>query len=195
VRHLAAGVLGGKDAPPAPLQPGLAQKLVWDGTDDDGKKVAGAAGMRARVRAGMGVELDRIVGGDPYAFWSEDSVSWLMCVSETIGGTGMKEPHAERSSDPLCPRVMGQALQGVWPSVDRGTSRPVIEPRNRTRSRRPTGILTLGRQHEAARHARAVTLLRGQRTWHVRTSSTWELRDPCIPQLVEPINWGGWRRC
>ena len=34
VRHLAAGVLGGKNPPPPPLKPGLAQALVWDGKDD-----------------------------------------------------------------------------------------------------------------------------------------------------------------
>ena len=29
VRHVAAGVLGGKNPPPAPLRPGLAQSLIW----------------------------------------------------------------------------------------------------------------------------------------------------------------------
>ena len=41
VRHLAAGVLGGKNAPPEPLKQGLAQDLVWDGTDNRGKPAAG----------------------------------------------------------------------------------------------------------------------------------------------------------
>jgi hypothetical protein len=36
VRHLAAGVLGATKAPPAPLKPGLAQNLEWDGRDDYG---------------------------------------------------------------------------------------------------------------------------------------------------------------
>ncbi|MHC4715600.1 MAG: hypothetical protein ACYS5V_01405, partial [Planctomycetota bacterium] len=73
VRHLAAGVLGGDADPPAPLKPGLSQALVWDGKDDYGKPVADASGCSARVRIGMGVKLDRIVGGDPYAYWTEHS--------------------------------------------------------------------------------------------------------------------------
>ena len=64
VRHLAAGVLGATSQPPAPLKTGLAQSLEWDGKDDYGEPVA-AAGCSARVRIGMGVKLDKIVGGDP----------------------------------------------------------------------------------------------------------------------------------
>ena len=30
VRHLAAGVLGGKNPPPAPLKVGLSQEIEWD---------------------------------------------------------------------------------------------------------------------------------------------------------------------
>ena len=36
VRHLAAGVLGGKNPPPAPLKAGQAQSIAWDGKDDFG---------------------------------------------------------------------------------------------------------------------------------------------------------------
>lgn len=72
VRHLAAGVLGAKNAPPAPLKPGLSQTLEWDGNDDYGAAAAGGP-FKARVRAGMGVKLERIVGGDPYAFFSRDT--------------------------------------------------------------------------------------------------------------------------
>jgi sugar lactone lactonase YvrE len=60
VRHLAAGVLG-KNAP-APLKPNsLAQSLVWDGKDNDGRPVA-AAGTRVRVSLGLKPSLDRIIG-------------------------------------------------------------------------------------------------------------------------------------
>ena len=72
VRHLAAGVLGGKDAPPAPLKAGLAQSLVWDGMDDWGTAAKGGP-FKARVRLGMGTKMEAIAGGDPYAFWSEES--------------------------------------------------------------------------------------------------------------------------
>ena len=69
VRHLAAGVLGGKNAPPPPLKPGLEQRLEWDGADDYGKPVADAAACSARVRIGMGVKLETIAGGSPYLYF------------------------------------------------------------------------------------------------------------------------------
>ena len=37
VRHLAAGVLGARAAPPLPLRKGLSQSLEWDMTDDFGR--------------------------------------------------------------------------------------------------------------------------------------------------------------
>ena len=74
VRHLAAGVLGGKAAPPAPLRPGLSQTLTWDGKDDFGKPVPGSS-YKVRVRAGSGVRFGRIIGGDAYTFGSISSVA------------------------------------------------------------------------------------------------------------------------
>jgi len=71
VRHLAAGVLGAKTPPPAPLKPGLSQSLTWDGKDDYGE-TAGGGPFSMRVRAGMGVKLEKIVGGDPYAYYSRE---------------------------------------------------------------------------------------------------------------------------
>ncbi len=75
VRHLAAGVVGGEAAPPAPLKAGLEQNVEWDGKDDYGQAVANASSCSCRVRAGMGVKLEKIVGGDPYAFWSNQSAT------------------------------------------------------------------------------------------------------------------------
>ena len=72
VRHLAAGVLGGKEAQPAPLVPGLAQSLVWDGADDFGQPAKGQP-YSVRVRLGLGAKLDAIAGGDPYALWTDQS--------------------------------------------------------------------------------------------------------------------------
>ena len=72
VRHLAAGVLGAKTPPPAPLKPGRSQKITWDGKDDYGALAKGGP-FSVRVRAGMGVKLEKIVGGDPYAFYSMQS--------------------------------------------------------------------------------------------------------------------------
>ena len=61
VRRLAAGLLGGAQAPPEPLRPGLSQSLEWDGKDDRGVVAAGGP-FRFRVRAGMDVKLAGFVG-------------------------------------------------------------------------------------------------------------------------------------
>ena len=70
VRHLAAGVLGGRKAPPAPLKVGLAQRIVWDGNDDLAKPAKGfrRKTFQVRVRAGLGAKFGRFIGGDPYTF-------------------------------------------------------------------------------------------------------------------------------
>jgi len=74
VRHLAAGVLGGKNPPPEPLQKGLAQSLTWDGTHDLGKPAPGGP-FKVRVRAGLDVKLDGFIGADPYRFGTTNSVA------------------------------------------------------------------------------------------------------------------------
>src|SRR5689334_3459219 len=61
VRHLAAGVLGGKNPPPPPLKAGLTQSLEWDGKDDFAK-TAGNRPFKVRVRAGTGVKFGRCLG-------------------------------------------------------------------------------------------------------------------------------------
>jgi hypothetical protein len=67
VRHLAAGVLGGANPPPAPLAPGLSQALEWDGKDDLGRAARGGP-FRARVRTGMKVSFGRTLADSPYNF-------------------------------------------------------------------------------------------------------------------------------
>jgi hypothetical protein len=62
VRHLAAGVLGEKA--PEPLKPGLAQQLVWDGTDDAGRPAA-CGPFKVRVGLGLKPALDKFVGHNP----------------------------------------------------------------------------------------------------------------------------------
>lgn len=59
VRHLAAGVLGAKNPPPAPLAPGLTQGIDWDGKDDAGRPAPGPC--QVRVRLGLRVEFDRFM--------------------------------------------------------------------------------------------------------------------------------------
>ncbi len=65
VRHLAAGVLGGKNAPPPPLKTGLAQSIDWDLRDDLSKPAKGGP-FRVRVRAGTSLQFGRIFGTSPY---------------------------------------------------------------------------------------------------------------------------------
>jgi hypothetical protein len=65
VRHLAAGVLGGKNPPPEPLKAGLSQMLEWDLKDDNGKTVPGGS-FKVQVRAGMGAKFGKIFGTSPY---------------------------------------------------------------------------------------------------------------------------------
>jgi len=64
VRHLAAGMVGGRAAA-SPLAAGLTQKIAWDKKDDFGKP-AGGGPFTVRVRAGMAVGLDGFVGDSPY---------------------------------------------------------------------------------------------------------------------------------
>ncbi len=73
VRHLAAGVLGGKNPPPEPLKAGLAQSLEWDGKDDFGKAAAGGP-FKVRVRAGTGVKFGSFIGEDPCNFGAIESL-------------------------------------------------------------------------------------------------------------------------
>jgi len=61
VRHLAAGLLGGPHAPPAPLRPALAQEIPWDGRDDLGNPARGGP-FRARVRTGLSVRPAGFIG-------------------------------------------------------------------------------------------------------------------------------------
>ncbi len=70
VRHLAAGVLGANPPPPLKAK-SKAQVIPWDGKDDYQQPAKGGP-FKARVRAGMGVELVQIAGGNPYAWYSRD---------------------------------------------------------------------------------------------------------------------------
>jgi len=61
VRHLAAGVLGSKKAPPRPLRPGLSQSLEWDLRDDLNKPAKGGP-FKARVRIGTQATFGAALG-------------------------------------------------------------------------------------------------------------------------------------
>lgn len=72
VRHLVAGVLGKN--PPAPLKPGLAQSIEWDGKDDAGQPAAGGP-FKIRVALGLGAKYDRVVHSDPQSLGSIRSLA------------------------------------------------------------------------------------------------------------------------
>src|SRR5262249_13617806 len=58
VRRLVSGVLGNN--PPAPLKPGLAQSIEWDGKADWGK-AAPSGPFKVRVMLGLGAKYDKEV--------------------------------------------------------------------------------------------------------------------------------------
>jgi hypothetical protein len=66
VRHLAGGVIGGEKRPPEPLQPGLAQKIKWDGKDDYGRPAAGGP-FSFRVALGLKPEFAGFLNWHPDA--------------------------------------------------------------------------------------------------------------------------------
>ncbi|MBL8026770.1 MAG: T9SS type A sorting domain-containing protein [Fibrobacteres bacterium] len=76
IRHLAAGVLG--DKAPLPFsKSSLTQELIWDGKDDLKHDVANKSGLSVRVRCGMGVKLDKIIGDNPYLFKGDVNPGFL----------------------------------------------------------------------------------------------------------------------
>jgi hypothetical protein len=60
IRHLAAGVLGGTNPPPEPLQAGLSQTLVWDGFDDYYASATGGP-FKVRVRLGLNPTFEKSI--------------------------------------------------------------------------------------------------------------------------------------
>ncbi len=88
INHLAAGVLGGKYAPPEPLTAGLTQSLVWDFRDDDGGLAMGS-GYKVRVRLGVKPKFVWKTGGPAWGKdkrWerNEQGVPWRL----ELGGGG-----------------------------------------------------------------------------------------------------------
>lgn len=92
VRHLAAGVLGGKNPPPAPLKTGLEQSLEWDLKTDTGAS-AGDGPLRVRVRAGLKVRFDGFIGENslhmsaPYGI-ATDAEGHVYLYSASTGNKG-----------------------------------------------------------------------------------------------------------
>lgn len=163
VRHLAAGLLG--DNPPPPLvAKSAAQKIAWDGKNDFGQPVGDPAKLAVRVRAGMGVKLDRIVGGDPYAFWSEfsgqgDHAQWMVTGLEArpdgsvyvLGNTIFYGGPALRQYD-----VRGNYRRTVFPPP---AGKPVDDVKGWGVNVRPDGTFALQSQNGWASAAPGKTLM------------------------------------
>ena len=66
VRYLAAGVIGGANPPPEPLQRGLRQTIEWDGLNDNGQRAENGP-FTARVRTGLSPQFDRYIGACPHS--------------------------------------------------------------------------------------------------------------------------------
>ena len=95
VRHLVAGVLGKN--PPAPLKPGLAQSIEWDGKADYGKPLdPRPPALRVRVALGLGARYDKVLldtlraptGGTSIGV-SPDGTLYVVRGSNTFGGSGI----------------------------------------------------------------------------------------------------------
>jgi hypothetical protein len=71
VRHLVAGVLG--QNPPAPLKPGLAQEVEWDGKADYDKPAAGGP-FKVRVGLGLSAKYDKVLSSRPDTFAGASSL-------------------------------------------------------------------------------------------------------------------------
>ncbi len=66
IRHLASGVLG-KNAPWPFQQNTLAQRIEWDGTDDQGKRIADPGSYRVKVGLGLKATFERNIGYCPFS--------------------------------------------------------------------------------------------------------------------------------
>lgn len=167
VRHLAAGVLGGENPPPPPLKAGLSQSLEWDGKDDYGKPTTGPAALTVRVRAGMGVSLERVVGGDPYAFYSRemgqgDHAAWRITGLEAkpdghvyvMGNANNYGPPAIRQYD-----AMGVYRRTVFPPP---AGKPVEDVKGWGVNVRADGTYTL-RYNDLSSPAMSTTLISATR--------------------------------
>jgi hypothetical protein len=92
IRHVAAGMLGGKNPPPAPLVAGLTQELLWDGNGDAGQKAVGGP-FQVRVRAGLTPSFGRMVGDSPH------NLNQTMCRGLAVDANGDLYVLGLRSND------------------------------------------------------------------------------------------------
>jgi DNA-binding beta-propeller fold protein YncE len=194
-RHLAAGLLGGEQIPPPPFKVGLLQEIEWDGKDDYGQIIANVAGCSVRVRLGMGVKLDTIVGGNPYAFWSPysgqgDHTQWEITGVEAkkdgnvylLGSVTPFGLPALRKYD-----AKGNFLNTVFPIA---AGKPLEEVQGWGVNVRADGAYALKLSYGWGATVSAWTLLWGGRDsggiWHGRILPTTNNNSLCV---VAPLSW------
>ncbi len=133
VRHLVAGVLG--DNPPAPLKPGLAQSVEWDGKADYGKP-AGSGPFRVRVALGLGARYDKVLlstltasTGARCAGVGSDGTLYLFKSSRTFGGEGLlafnRDGSYQRSLTPFPANLPLERAKGFDPFELDGRAAPL----------------------------------------------------------------------
>lgn len=185
VRHLAAGVLGGEKAPPAPLAAGLAQKLTWDGKDDFGKKAEGGP-FSVRVRAGTGVKFGRLVGGDPYILGSITSIATddqgnlyaMSCRGETnqnFDNLRMFSPEGEYQRT-IVPFAVTLAPEAVEPFAHWDAEAKAYRPINRQQTN-PCIVPWVNGATLVSASTREVVLVHGTNVWRLDTDGG-NLRGP-----------------
>jgi DNA-binding beta-propeller fold protein YncE len=128
VRHLVAGVLG--ENPPAPLEPGLTQRLEWDGKDNAGRAVR-VDGCRVRIRAGLLPKFDRMLARERAAV---DGVVGLavapsgnLFVWQVLGGLHGGSAMSTCKVLDRSGKYVRTALRSVYPAVGQlSRQRPLV---------------------------------------------------------------------
>jgi hypothetical protein len=139
VRHLASGVLG-KNAPAPFQQNTLAQKIEWDGKDDDGRALpsvaSGGGGCKVKVSLGLDARFEKLdtwallcgikplaVGkdGEVYALGSTDTTGAIHVfgkdgkyVRTLFPPSAAQSPEGKMSPDRGAPIAWNKTSKGDW---------------------------------------------------------------------------------
>ena len=129
VRHLACGMVGLERAA-KPLAAGsLAQKVAWDGKDDQGNRVP-AEGCRIVVAAGTRARFERFILGNPDGFGVLGAPNWAFPGAMAVGPRGelhLVEQYGVHYSTLRVFDRGGKFVRCLWPlSLDK--PREVLEP-------------------------------------------------------------------
>ena len=144
---------------------------------DEGRSAqVGGQDDRAGLRQDIPPLLGAAVGADPHLWGLTPSCGGVPGQTGTrCRGAGLQPC---RSNQPPWPRVMRELRELGPGSVDGGTCRPGIEPRNQGHSWVPT------RSSQAASNSGETAMVRCSRTWRGRTP--WHARKQCVRDQAGP---------